>query len=72
MGGDGGLRPLGMGREDQGRAGSVFLQLGVQVCLSVLTTVRTTVVPLSLRKSVFCLCPCEISKQVLRWNPVYH
>jgi hypothetical protein len=43
--GNGGLRPLGMGREDQGRAGSVFLQLGVQVCLSVLTTVRTTVVP---------------------------
>lgn len=45
MCGNGGLRPLGMGREDQGRAGSVFLQLGVQVCLSVLTTVRTTVVP---------------------------
>lgn len=41
VGGSGGLRPLGMGREDQGRAGSVFLQLGVQVCLFVLTTVRT-------------------------------
>lgn len=39
------MRPLGMGREEQGRAGSVFLQLGVQVRLSVLTTVRT-VVPL--------------------------
>lgn len=45
VGGSGGLRPLGMGREDQGRAGSVFLQLGVQVCLSVLTTVRIVVPP---------------------------
>lgn len=44
-GGSGGLRPLGMGREDQGRAGSVFLQLGVQVFLSFLTSVRTIVPP---------------------------
>lgn len=43
-----------------------------QVFRCVLTVVRILAL-LSLRySSVFWVCLCGISKQVLRWNPVYH